>query len=290
MGGHLWKTLSLAVAVASITACSESATDAAARSTDDAGPVVDARALAFSPSTESPGKIDLSCLDGRDLRNELRDHNGMAAIRDACSQEIDNAIGAWNLGQVERDAILATFVAYRFAPYGQSVAVTFDQLVREPALDCDNYAMFTGYLFRELQPDERLTYVGFDGGKIGNHAQAFVTKNGSSVLLDPTVGIVGQISFDDLLMGRRPVPSRVLIDSRAPEAAVALLHSNVLAAVTGGGYKPSDLLYYLRTIESMIAFSDHAGEFWNPDKYELLLLHYPTPGAEGLRRNLMGSP
>jgi hypothetical protein len=186
--------------------------------------------------------------------------------------------------------VLATFVAYHFAPYGQSVAVTYDKLMSEAALDCDNYAMLAGYLFRELRPDEQqLTFVGFDGGKIGNHAQAFVMKDGSSVFLDPTVGIVAQTSFDDLLMGRKPSPSRVLIDSRAPEAAVALLHSNVLSAVIEGGYKPSDMLYYLKGVESMIAFSDHAGEFWKPEKYELLLLHYPTPGAEGLRKNLMGS-
>ncbi len=252
-------------------------------------PIIDSAELVSSPATESPMKIDLACLTGRDLRKELPSRHGMASIRDACAPELDAAIGGWNLGQIERDAVLSTFVAHHFAPYGSSVAVTYEKLMTEPALDCDNYAMLAGYLFRELQPAERLTYVGFDGGKIGNHAQAFVINGPSSVLLDPTVGIVAQIGFDDLLMAHKPAPSHVLVDSRAPEPTLMQFHATVLSAVLEGGYKPSDMLYYLKSIENMIAFSDHAGDFWKSEKYPMLLLHYPTPGADGLRRNLMGS-
>jgi hypothetical protein len=255
----------------------------------NSGNVIEKVGLADQAQPAAPAKIELSCLAGRDLRSELRGGGGMTVLRDACAAELAVAVDDWNLGPIERDAILATFVAYHVAPYGPSVAVTFDKLMTETGLDCDNYVMLTGYLFRELHPNERLIYVGFDGGKIGNHAQAFVTNGASSVLLDPTVGVVANISFDDLLMAHKPAASNVLVDSRNPESAVATLHANVLSAVLGGGYKPSDLLYYLQSIESMISFSDHAGGYWEPEKYQLLLLHYPTPGAAALERNLIGS-
>lgn len=284
-----WKALGISGLVGIAAACNNpSPTVADSPRAGDVTPVIGAAEL-VPPAPEDPLKINLACLAGRDLHSELRGRHGMAAIRDACAPEIDAATSGWNLRQIERDAILATFVSYHFAPYGPSVAVTFDKLMSETGLDCDNYAMLAGYLFRELQPDERLTYVGFDGGKIGNHAQAFVINGESAVLLDPTVGIVAHTGFDELLMGHKSSPSSVLVDSRTPESAVAALHANVLSAVLDGGYKPSDLLYYLKSVESMIAFSDHAGRYWEPEKYKLLLLHYPTPGAAALRESLTGA-
>lgn len=287
-----WRGLSLSTLIGMAAACT-GPTQTAGGSSEEAvsGPVAPLiEATGVVPlAAATPRKIDLTCLEGRDLRSELRGRNGMAAIRDACAGEIEAAVGSWKLGQIERDAILATFVAHHFAPYGQSVAVTFEKLMTEEDLDCDNYAMLSGYLFRELQPEERLTYVGFDGGRIGNHAQAFVIDGASSVLLDPTVGIVAHIGFDDLLMAHKLTPSNVLVDSRPPENAIAPLRANVLSAVLDGGYRPSDLLYYLKSVESMIAFSDHAGVYWEPEKYNLLLLHYPTPGAVALRESLTGN-
>ena len=45
--------------------------------------------------------------------------------------------------------------------------------------------------------------LGFDGGATGNYAQGMITISGTSLLLDPTIGMVVKIGFDDLLSSRR---------------------------------------------------------------------------------------
>ncbi len=231
-------------------------------------------------------ETQLACLEGLDVQREIATSAGMTGLQSRCHLELGATLADWGLTQTERDAVLATFVAHRSAPYAGSVAVTREALVREPGLDCDNYAMLTEYLLRDLSENARLVFLGFDGGRVGNHAQALAVRDGSALLLDPTIGVVARVSFDDLLMGKPVAASDILVDARAPEPAIKGLRAKVEAALLDGAYRPSNLLYYLQGNENMIAFSDHAGPYWAPEMRALLLLHYPTPAADALRRNL----
>jgi hypothetical protein len=230
---------------------------------------------------------DLQCLNAVDVRAVLKEVGGTRNLRDGCAGEVAQLVQNWGVSEIELDALIVTFIAYRSSPYGQSRAVTREALITDAGLDCDNYVLLVEYLLRDIHPDARLVFVGFDGGEIGNHAQAFVAGGDTSVLLDPTVGAVARVGYNSLLRGVPVEPDLILLDSRESQAAVASLHDRVAMSLAQGKYKPSDMLYYLQAAESMIALSDHAVEFWTPDKYSMLLLHYPTPGAEGLRKNLM---
>lgn len=233
-------------------------------------------------------EAQLACLDDFAIQSEIATSAGMLVVRARCRSELALAIADWKLSPLQEDAVLATFVAHRSAPYAGSVAVSREMLVREPGLDCDNYAMLTEYLLRDMHTNARLVFMGLDGGRIGNHAQALVVHDGSTLLLDPTIGLVARVSFDALLMGTPVAPEDILVDARVPESAISGLKANVEASLLQGAYRPSHLLYYLEGNESMIAFSDHAGPYWAPEQHDLLLLHYPTPAAGALRRNLRG--
>ena len=236
---------------------------------------------------QPPMSVKLQCLDGVDVRAALTAAGGTKDLRDRCAGEVTPLVADWGLNEIELDALIVTFIAYRSAPYGQSRAVTREALMTDAGLDCDNYVLLVEYLLRDLHPDTRLVFVGFDGGEIGNHAQALVAGGDTSVLLDPTVGVVARVGYNSLLKGIPLASDMILRDTHEPEAAVASLHHRVATSLMEGKYNPSDMLYYLKGVESMIALSEHAGEFWTPAKYPMLLLHYPTPGAEGLRKNLI---
>lgn len=175
-------------------------------------------------------------------------------------------------------------LAYHFAPYGESRETAFEALLREKQLDCDNYVLLAGYILERLRPGASLAYVGFDGGAVGNHAEAFFDDEVGAVFLDPTVGVVATVSFDDLLMGKAE-GVRVIVDQGQVEPAIASLRGKVVRAVAHGEYRPSDLLYYFPNRDDLIRFGEHTASLWDGD-ISLLPLHYPTPAATALKKNL----
>ncbi len=245
--------------------------------------------IGLPPDSHAPRTIALTCLDGHNVRDELKSATGPTNLRDACAAEVELAVGDWGVGQPLKDAVFVTMLAYRAAPYGASRSVTLDALLNDPVLDCDNYILLAGYLLQALHPEASLDYVGFDGGTVGNHSEAFFVDGDSTVFMDPTVGIAALDDFDTLLMGRELAARRVVIDGRQPEAAVKGLSDRVLQGLLKGNYRPSDLLYFFRGRDEMFAFSEHGADLWMSAHYRELLLHYPTPGARSLRTTLLRS-
>lgn len=236
--------------------------------------------------TETARGLTLDCLAGVDIQAAIATPAGTQMLQQACREELGDLVAGWSLSPRAQDAVFAGILAHRSAPYGGSVAITRAALVTEPVLDCDNYVMLAGYLLKDMHPNLELVYVGFDGGVFGNHAQAFFIDKNTSLLLDPTIGLAARTTFDDLLMGKPVDRDNVLVEAHPPAAIIVPLHDNVTRALETGAYRPSNLLYYLESVESMIKFSDHAAPYWEPGGLEMLLLHYPTPAARILRQNL----
>ena len=122
----------------------------------------------------------------------------------ACRKELGNKVATLGLTEKQTQLAFVSILAHSMAPYGPSTVVKLAELLKEPVLDCDNYAILTGHFARILVGKKiDLNFVGFDGGLIGNHAQIFADVDGTRLLLDPTIGLIARISFDETLAGKK---------------------------------------------------------------------------------------
>jgi len=237
-----------------------------------------------APQVPSPPiGLALSCIPSIEA-SLLADVERLRVLRTSCADELSAATDGLAISQPGQDAIFASMLAYHFAPYGQSRETTFEALLHEKQLDCDNYVLLAGYILERLRPGASLKYVGFDGGAIGNHAEAFFEDDVGAIFLDPTIGVVATVNFDELLMGRVE-GVRVIADQAPVEPAISSLRAKVVQAVVHGEYRPSDLLYYFSNRDDLIRFGEHTAALWDGD-LSLLALHYPTPAAKALKKNL----
>jgi hypothetical protein len=133
-------------------------------------------------------------------------------------------------------AVFATALAHRFAPYGTSTAISLEDLVREPALDCDNYIALAHHLYRQVGGTEEVQILGWDGGAVGNHAQIWI----GDLLLDPTLGIAAVLPLERLFAGR---PLRRLVDLSA-QPTMPEYREWVVGSLERGEYEPGDILYW----------------------------------------------
>lgn len=95
-------------------------------------------------------------------------------------------------------AILAMVIAHNAAPYGDSTARDYDNLIKEKTLNCGNQSILMGHLL----PNHTLRIIGLDGEVLGNHAQVMYENEGSSLLLDPTLSVMTQTTFNELFQGK----------------------------------------------------------------------------------------
>lgn len=176
-----------------------------------------------------------------------------------------NDIGPALAGKPD-DLVAAAFcaiAAYDMAPYGPCAARDFEGVLNAPALDCDNYCLLTYYLFLTLRPSSTVTLamVGWDGGAVGNHAQILATIGDANAwLLDPTIGlIVAGATFDRVCMGEP-----LTFMSQPAGVRDATYSQMVRNALSGGKYRPSDLLYYFSPVWRYVAFPPR--EHWGTPK------------------------
>ncbi len=183
----------------------------------------------------------------------------------ACADQLRLDLGP-DFAAIPDDGLLLVFtslVAYRMAPYGAAVGLTLPDLLAMEQMDCDNYVSLAFQLYEMAGGTAPVHFVGWEGGAIGNHAQMFVSGDGWSLLVDPTIALAAATDFDTVAAGK-PVSAVVEFATREeiPEFRAA-----VKQAVTEGRYRPSDLLYY---------FVDH-DEWADPPPVDT----WPTPAAQG---------
>jgi hypothetical protein len=231
------------------------------------------------------GKLD--CLTGEQVESVRRNpESGMPGAFSACRIELGDKLETLNLTEPQLRVAFASILAHAMAPYGESVAVRLDHLLHERNLDCDNYAMLTGYLHR-LTPGRRLglKFVGFDGGFVGNHAQIIAESDSADLLLDPTIGLVARLNFDQLLRGEVVAHSRIRVFQQHNDTRVDQFARTVVDALANGRYRPSNLLYYFSSLEDYVAFVDEGSALRKSD-INAFLRRYVTPGAQALKRRL----
>lgn len=173
-------------------------------------------------------------------------------------------------------AIYVMLVAHRMAPYGHSTVLALDQLLREPFLDCDNYAALAAHLHALGAEGAKgqLALAGFDHGAIGNHAQLFYVGM-APLLLDPTYGIVARTTFDDALMGK-PAPVIELLHWKDDMTVVGGAR-NVKHALLKGKYRPSNLLYFFSDVTRFVAWARIIASRLSTDDADVAT-YLPTPG------------
>jgi hypothetical protein len=243
-------------------------------------------ASAWGQGATAPAPFDrLACLTPRVIAGVRGDVHHVKAAYGACRDEVHRKLSPLNLTPVQEKAAFAAILAQGMAPYGSSVSMRLEDLLRDKAMDCDNYAILTGYFAREFGI-KALSFAGYDGGAIGNHAQLFFTEPRQELLLDPTIGMVARVDFNHLLQGR-PVPAALIkVFRQHDDPAIDAFARRVSGAVQAGKYLPSDLLYYFHSLHDYVAFSDDIVPLWSRPSYDALLLRFPTPASATLRHNL----
>jgi hypothetical protein len=230
----------------------------------------------------------LSCITPEQVAAVRSDVHQVVPAFDACRAELDRKLASLALGEEQEQAAFAAILAQSMAPYGSSTSMKLEDLLRDKAMACDNYALLAGYFAREFGITA-LSFAGFDGGAVGNHAQLFLSHPGGDLLLDPTTGLVARVSYNELLQGK-PVPlARLAVFRQHEDAGIDAFARQVASAVVAGRYLPSDLLYYFHSLPDYIAFSEEIVPLWSRPTYDALLRRFPTPAEEPLRRNLEAS-
>lgn len=227
----------------------------------------------------------LSCITPEvieDVRTSV--HHAVHAF-EACQPELASKLAHLRLSLRQEKAVFAAILAESMAPYGTSVSMKLEDLLHDKQMDCDNYALLTGYFAREFGITT-LSFAGFDGGAIGNHAQLFLSDPGGDLLLDPTIGLVARVSYNALVQGKAVSASQIAVFRQHRDLAIDAFAQKVSGAVLAGRYLPSDLLYFFHSLADYVAFSEEIGPLWSRPSHDELLRRFPTPAERSLRRSL----
>jgi hypothetical protein len=246
-------------------------------------------ALNSGISFASPTFDNLSCLtQSRIAKVRSKPSSNIGAVYKACNVELTQKTSPLNLNEQQRKIVFLSILANSMAPYGGSRSIRLEDLLSDKVMDCDNYAILTGYFNRIfLGESVHIKFYGVDGGAIGNHAQLFIGENGEQLLLDPTIGLVAKVGFNDLLMGKAVRNDQIRIFRQHNDSNIDFFAKKVLDALLNGKYRPSDLLYYFSSIDEYLEFSNEIAHLWESDT-NALLRRFPTPGSLALRKNLAG--
>jgi hypothetical protein len=217
------------------------------------------------------------CLSEQTIQEIRNDPRHILAAFESCKYELRNQLGLQFKALDENDLriIFSTIIAYNLAPYGDSSAVEFEEILNENRLQCSNYALALGYFDQLLNTDENnreTRYIGWMGGYIGNHTQVIsINKdNGVNLLLDPTIGVIALASYDEIASGKK-VSENNLLDFSYRFGSKAL-HDKIILALLNGEYRPADILYVFDSID----------KFLNTARHDYIM----TPGGEAYRKYL----
>ena len=196
-------------------------------------------------------KVNLECFRNELVKSAIKKKDLSDFIRD-CGKEIEGVIKSKGLiiSADQLQMIAANIVSHNFAPYGGSKALKYNKLIEEKVLDCDNYAALLGHLVNPNIADE-IHFIGFDGGKIGNHAQVFFTRENEEMLLDPTVSSVTFTDYESLFESSNS-RRRVFVFNRQKNDELNSFYANVDKALSKSLYKASDILYYYFNLSHFI--------------------------------------
>jgi hypothetical protein len=193
-----------------------------------------------------PENQAIACLTPERVEEIRADVTRINDIFLACDADLDAATSGLELTIAQRQATFAMIVSHAMAPYGHSGATSLADLLADDVLDCDNYGRLTGYLMIALGlPMDTWLMAGFDGGAVGNHAQVLVTLDGRTLLLDPTIGLVVDISYDELVSGTPIGIERMTWTYLWNDPEIITYSERVIVAIRDGLYRAVDQYYLL---------------------------------------------
>lgn len=245
-----------------------------------------ARASSRAIKTLAVDTAKLSCLTPALIQQIKSDLPNIADAYNECRAEITERTKDMQLDDLGHRVVFATIATNASAPFGSFSAYKLPDLLAAPSLTSDNYLLLLGNYLDALHVTPKrsqMRMLGFDGGATGNYAQGMITISGTSLLLDPTIGMVVKIGFDDLLSSRRAAARNFVIAYMHDDPGITAVMKRISNSVYNGLYKPSDLLYYFFSPEYFMAFNGiiPAGQLKNVHPP---LLRFPTPGATSLAR------
>ncbi|KAK69023.1 hypothetical protein L530_0140 [Bordetella bronchiseptica MO211] len=203
-----------------------------------------------------------------------------------CRAEITERTKDMQLDDLGHRVVFATIATNASAPFGSFSAYKLPDLLAAPSLTSDNYLLLLGNYLDALHVTParaQMRMLGFDGSATGNYAQGMITISGTSLLLDPTIGMVVKIGFDDLLSGRRVAAQDFVIAYMHDDPGITAVMKRISNSVYNGLYKPSDLLYYFFSPEHFMAFHGIIPAK-QAARTPAILLRFPTPGSANLAK------
>lgn len=235
---------------------------------------VEARALQLDTAP-------LACLPPATVQQVKRQLDGLEPAYQACRDEIAQRTKGMSLDDRGLRVVFATLLAHASAEYGSTPAYTLPDLLKADGLMSTGYLLLLSHYLQTLGiPAKHMRIVGFQGGKIGNYAQGMITVGKTSLLLDPTVGLVAKVGFNDLLSGRRLKADQIVASYMHSSPNLQGTLSSISQAVFDGQYRPSDLLYYFSNPDHYLGFNGLAPSDSKPLPSNLM--RYPTPGGVSL--------
>lgn len=161
------------------------------------------------------------------------------------------------LSESMRKLAFASLVAFMMKPYGNSNPLTLADCLAAPDLNCDNYCVFTYFLYRVLQPSggAEPAMLGWNGGTIGNHAQMQVSHDGYHLLLDPTIGFLARdLTLSGLCRGYGPLKGRYIsfFDHGKNKNNVVELNRRVSTAIINATTLAENILYYFPSVSAYL--------------------------------------
>lgn len=226
----------------------------------------------------------LACLPPATVQQIKQKLDDIEPAYQSCREEIGKRAAGMHLDDKGLRVVFATITAHASAEYGSTTAYGRADLLKAENLTSIGYLLLLGHFMQALDvPSDSMRIIGFQGGKIGNYVQGMITVGKASLLLDPTVGMVAKISFDDLLGGRTVPADRMVAAYMHIDPGLKNTLSNVSGAVFNGQYRPSDLLYFFDSPGRYLSFNgvktlkSEGGIQHMPSAPE-----YPTPGGARL--------
>lgn len=164
--------------------------------------------------------------------------------------------GMW-IGSSMLPVAFAAIVAWDLKRYGpEPYQVDLASILASPTLACDDYVRLTWYFTQFMpqvtwMPAATMVAIGVNGGAVGNHAQMMISAGPQgSLLLDPTIGLIARTNFNDLFRGVPIAPTSIASFERYNADSLDSFRATVRGALINGSYRPGDLLYYVKTLDT----------------------------------------
>jgi Ca2+-binding RTX toxin-like protein len=168
-------------------------------------------------------------------------------------------LGWSDLSEELLQAAWCSVVSYGMAPYGAGPnSLELDDLLKSDHLECASQVTLTFHLMDEFGiSNENQVAMGWDSGAVGNHAQMIVSDGFSSLLLDPTIGlVVRDVTLEGLIEGTHYTAMKSFYHWGDIDA----FNMNVKEAIALGEYEVRDAIYSVPGIDNWLnAYAEHQG-------------------------------